>query len=182
MLVRLLNLVLPGTGLILRRREWLGFSLAMVFGISGNIALAGWLIAPMAVPPKMTGLAFILSGMSWLAAQVLLHREAAAMRRQSAQLRALVDAARAALDHGDLESAKLELESGLALDDECAEVYLLRARLCGVSGDEQGANANRECALGLQRKQGRRSPSPTLTHGAEIYLNPPASPPAESQR
>lgn len=132
----LLNLVLPGTGLILRRREWLGFLLALVFGISGNIALAGWLIAPLAVPVVMTGLAFLLAGLSWLAAQVLLHREAAAMRRQAAQLRALVDAARAALDRGDLESARLELDSGLALDDECAELYLLRARLCDLSGDE----------------------------------------------
>ena len=40
----LLNLILSGSGLILRRREWLGLSMAMIFAICGNVAIAGWLI------------------------------------------------------------------------------------------------------------------------------------------
>jgi hypothetical protein len=73
----LLNLILPGAGLIVRRREWLGFSLALVFGICGNVALAGWLIAPAAVPGGLTLLAFVLSGLIWLSAQICLVRQAA---------------------------------------------------------------------------------------------------------
>jgi hypothetical protein len=159
MLVRLLNLILPGTGLILLRREWLGFCLAMVFGISGNIALAGWLIAPLAVPPALTTLALLLAIMSWLAAQLLLHREIAEARRQSAQLQVLLQGARASLGRGDLEAARLELEGSLALDAENAEVYWLRAQLCRLSDDERGASENQEHAESLQQKHRRRARS-----------------------
>ena len=70
----LLNVILPGAGLILARREWLGFLLAIVFGICGNVALAGWLIAPAAIPPWLAGLATIMALLSWIVAQVMLRR------------------------------------------------------------------------------------------------------------
>jgi hypothetical protein len=77
---RILNLVVPGAGLILQRREWLGFSLALIFGICGNIAIAGWLIAPEAMPMWLTGLAAGLAAFSWGLAQVNLWRCEAALR------------------------------------------------------------------------------------------------------
>lgn len=70
----LLNLILPGAGLILARREWLGFLLAIVFGICGNVALAGWFIAPMAFPSWLTGIATVMTVLAWAVAQVLLRR------------------------------------------------------------------------------------------------------------
>ena len=73
----LINLLIPGSGLILLGREWLGASLAFVFGICGHIALAGWLIAPAAVPRGWIALAVVLASLSWIAAQVL-HRRAIA--------------------------------------------------------------------------------------------------------
>jgi len=68
----LLNLLLPGAGLILRRHEWVGFLLALVFGLCGNVALAGVLIAPEAVPAWLRLLAGICTGLIWLVAQLLL--------------------------------------------------------------------------------------------------------------
>ena len=71
----LLNVLIPGVGLILRGRHWLGFSLAMLFGLSANTAIAGWLVAPVAIPLFYTWTATVLTIASWILAQVLLlHR------------------------------------------------------------------------------------------------------------
>ena len=46
MITLLLNILLPGTGLIVRRREWLGLSLVMLYGICANVALADrWIVS-----------------------------------------------------------------------------------------------------------------------------------------
>lgn len=71
----LLNIILPGAGLIVARREWLGFLSATVFGICGNVALAGWLIAPAALPLWLTRLATVMTLLAWIGAQVLLKRQ-----------------------------------------------------------------------------------------------------------
>lgn len=72
---RLLNLVVPGVGLILLRREWLGASLALGFGICGHIAVAGWLIAPAAIPRWLAGLATAWAALTWITSQVLCRRQ-----------------------------------------------------------------------------------------------------------
>ncbi len=70
----ILNLLLPGTGLILRRREWLGLALSLLFGICCNVALAGRLIAPAAIPGWLTMLAIVMAAATWLWGQVLFKR------------------------------------------------------------------------------------------------------------
>ena len=71
----ILNVLIPGCGLILRGRHWLGFSLAMLFGLSVNTAIAGWLVAPVAIPLFYTWTATVLAVATWILAQVLLvHR------------------------------------------------------------------------------------------------------------
>lgn len=148
----LLNVVLPGTGLILRRREWLGFSLAVLFGICGNVALAGWLIAPAAVPGWLTRLAFELCGGVWLLSQVLLLRQGILLKRRAAGLDALLTEARSALAAGDAESAALALDSGTTVDDESVDLYVLRARLCESKGDERGRRAAWRRVVKLDRR------------------------------
>lgn len=76
----ILNILLPGTGLILSRREWQGFSLVLLFGVCGNVALAGWLIAPAAIPRWLTWLAMVISVLSWIASQTLYHRQVQLLR------------------------------------------------------------------------------------------------------
>lgn len=67
----LLNALIPGAGLILRGRHWLGFALAMLFGLAVNTAIAGWLVAPVAIPRFYTWMATILSVVTWMLAQTL---------------------------------------------------------------------------------------------------------------
>lgn len=70
-MVWLINFIIPGAGLILLRREWLGFCLALVFAICANFTAAGILIAPLAWPKWLVTLAGILTASAWLLAQVL---------------------------------------------------------------------------------------------------------------
>jgi hypothetical protein len=141
MMAWLLNVIVPGAGLIVRRREWLGFSLALVFGICGNVALAGWLIAPAAVPGWLVQVAAGLCGLSWLLSQWLMLRQGILLERHAAGLAALLQDARSALESGDTASARLALDSAAAMDDERAEFHVLRARLCDLDGDGQGMRA-----------------------------------------
>jgi hypothetical protein len=141
MMAWLLNVIVPGTGLIVRRREWLGFCLALVFGICGNVALAGWLIAPAAVPGWLVQVAAGLCGLSWLLSQWLMLRQGMLLDRRAAGLTRLLQDARSGLDSGDTASARLALDSAAAMDDERAELYVLRAQLCDLEGDPQGMRA-----------------------------------------
>lgn len=141
MMAWMLNVIIPGAGLIVRRREWLGFSLALVFGICGNVALAGWLIAPAAVPGWLVQVAAGLCCLSWLLSQWLMLRQGILLDRRAAGLAKLLHDARSAIDSGDSASARLALDSSAAMDDERAELYVLRARLCDLEGDRQGMRA-----------------------------------------
>jgi hypothetical protein len=74
----LLNLVVPGSGLILRRREWLGVALAGLFGMAVNVALGGWLLAPMAIPGWIKWSAAAIAVCAWALAQSLFLSQSAA--------------------------------------------------------------------------------------------------------
>jgi hypothetical protein len=148
----LLNVVLPGTGLIIRRREWLGFCLAMLFGICGNVALAGWLIAPAAVPSWLSWLAFGAAGVAWLLSQLLLLRQGICLKRRDSTLAELLREARSALEAGDIDRGRLALESGTAMDDENVEVCVLMARLCALQDDRGGVRTAWRRVLKLDRR------------------------------
>jgi len=134
-----LNLILPGAGLILRRREWLGFFLAIVFGIWGNIVLAGWLIAPAAIPAWLTDLAFLFAVLTWITAQFLFRRQGLSQVQCANDVSTLLREARRALDSGEVEPARTCIESGLAIDEENVELHALEARLLALEGSEVGA-------------------------------------------
>lgn len=79
-----LNFLLPGSGLILRNREWLGLSLAAVFAICADVAIAGAVIAPAAIPSWLTILAAVLAGICWVLSQILFRRQSqAALHHQA---------------------------------------------------------------------------------------------------
>ncbi len=137
----LLNVLLPGAGLIIRRREWLGFSLALVFGINGNVVLAGRLIAPAAIPAWLTLIATGLTCVSWVSAQVLLRRQNLLLAHRAEGVSVALREVTSALAYDDRAAARLALESGFAMDDENAELHMLRARLCEMEGDDDGMRA-----------------------------------------
>ena len=69
-----LNVLLPGSGLIIARREWLGVVLGMLYVVCGQIVLVGLLIAPQALAGLWVAIAAGGLGTCWLGAQMLLSR------------------------------------------------------------------------------------------------------------
>jgi hypothetical protein len=68
----LMNIVVPGTGLIVLGRAWLGFAVALWFGLAAEIAICGKLVAPATTPWAVTATAAGVAGFGWLAGQGLL--------------------------------------------------------------------------------------------------------------
>ncbi len=118
---RLMNIILPGTGLISIRREWLGLSLSILFAICVNIFIAGQWIAPLAIPRWLSFTALGLAAVCWVAAQLLFE----SFRRAAAEVRLEIDVlirqGRADIVEGDGASACAALEAAVALDNECVE-------------------------------------------------------------
>ncbi|MCG8404959.1 MAG: hypothetical protein MI923_07165 [Phycisphaerales bacterium] len=131
----LLNVLLPGAGLILRRREWLGLSMAVLFAICGHIVIAGFLIAPETIPSWLVRLAVSLVVLAWCLSQYLCYRQGLIFARTRRGLSNLLSEAHAAMKANDLAAAERALDSGLALDDEEVELHVLRARMFGLTGD-----------------------------------------------
>ncbi|QDV89281.1 hypothetical protein RAS2_03460 [Phycisphaerae bacterium RAS2] len=135
-----LNILFPGVGLILRRREWLGLSHAILFALCANVAIAAWLIVPDAIPPWLATLATLLTVLAWLAAQWLFARHQKEMHRRARALATLIQEARQSLGAGRLDVARVALESALEIDSEHAEVKALWDRLGELEiGDRNAA-------------------------------------------
>lgn len=139
---RFLNLIVPGSGLIISQREWFGLTLALLFGVCSQIALGGWLIAPAAIPLWLTFAAAVMAALVWVAAQVLLHHHLGVFNhpQRGEQIARFLDEARAAVNHGDRRSALLLVEAALSLDDECLDTCVERARLLSRLGPAASMN------------------------------------------
>jgi hypothetical protein len=152
-----LNLLIPGAGLILLRREWLGFFLALMFGLCANLGMAGWLIAPDAIPLWMVRLAAGLSIALWIAAQSFLFRQIGWLDRRRSGLATLRAEASSALENGDPALARLALESGLEIDDCDPELLYLYARLCTIEQRDEQARGAWERVLRLDAPAAHRA-------------------------
>lgn len=136
---RLINLFIPGAGLILRRREWVGFLLALLFGLATNAAIAGYLIAPEAIPFWLSTVATVIAVLTWVLSQVLLQRQDTLLTQQFEALASLLELSRSAMDRGDFESAGQSLSNAMEIDDEHVEANVLLARYCVHIGDREQA-------------------------------------------
>jgi hypothetical protein len=137
-MIWLLNILIPGSGLIILRREWLGLFLSLLYGVCGNVAITGTLIAPESLPRWAVVLAVAMASAMWAMGQLLLaSRQKDIARRQSGLSRVLTDA-ESALATGDVESAREHLEGGIDLDEESVEWHVLWARVCTLKGDSSG--------------------------------------------
>ncbi len=127
----LVNLIIPGTGLIWTRREWFGVLLALLFGICAQLAFAAVFFAPAAVPDSFATLAAVAAGVVWLVAQLALVRRVRWLTSNDARARfdLLLGDARRARDAGDIETARLAYRGALEINDEDLTANLEYARL-----------------------------------------------------
>ncbi|UCG32113.1 MAG: hypothetical protein JSU68_10650 [Phycisphaerales bacterium] len=131
-----LNLFVPGTGLILARREWLGIALAALFGVLVQLGLWGCLIEPARVPTWLVATCLAGSALVWLAAQYLLRQRLVLMRNPDVQeeLTRLRDQAADHLANGGYKDAWATLQVALAIDDEDLDSNVLVAELLAALG------------------------------------------------
>lgn len=132
----ILNLLVPGAGLILLRREWLGLVLALLFDLCAQIGLWGWWLVPAMIPRWLTGSAWVAVGLVWLGAQYVLVLR---LRRAfgpgvDREVERLCQAAAEAMEAGDYRQAEEVLLVALTLNDESPCVNLQWAALMTVLG------------------------------------------------
>lgn len=114
------NLVAPGSGLIVLRREWLGLTLSFLFVLLAQIGVVGLLLWPATIPNRLARVAAVLAAVIWSGSQWLLLR-----RRRSAtgdaaerEIRLLCQRASDALGGGRLAEAGDWLRAALKINDE----------------------------------------------------------------
>jgi len=127
----LLNVLAPGSGMIVLRQERLGVALGSGFGLGALLLIWGWWIVPGAVPRNVAMLGGALAVACFLAAQFLgwwRARRAFGSRARHEVARCR-DAARQAIAEARYQEAAALLRSAVALDDENPELRAEQARL-----------------------------------------------------
>lgn len=132
-----LNVLLPGCGLIPVRRPLLGFAVAMLFTACAQVTLWGAWIAPEMVSTPLLAGAAGAAALLWIAAQWLLLRQ---LRRipnptdRRSQLATCFALAEQAVVEGRFTEARGALDVALTVDDENTETYARLARLTAKVG------------------------------------------------
>ncbi len=123
------NLILPGAGLILLRKEWLGLMVSLLFATFGNVAIAGGLIAPDSLPAWLTWLAGIMTAATWVVAQGLLVRQRTEISAAVRHAQSLANEARAAISRNDMNAARVMITEGLSSDASNPTLQALREQI-----------------------------------------------------
>jgi len=131
-----INLLVPGSGLIVLRREWLGLALAILFGLLTQIVIFGTLIVPEDIPHWVTLLSAGGALGTWVLAQWLAVRRLrfVVSPEVKGELRALCARARRALAEEDWAEAHTSLLVASDLNDEDLELAMLWAQLMTATG------------------------------------------------
>lgn len=131
-----LNVVVPGAGLVLAKRERWGTALAFIFCALAQITLFGGWITPASIPRSLTLLAACGAVATWLAAQGMLWSRLSALRESdlASEKATLIQLGTEAIEDGIYVNARLALESAMELDDEDVTVNVLWARLMTLMG------------------------------------------------
>ncbi len=133
----ILNVLLPGSGLILARRPWLGFALVMLFTVCAQVTLWGAWIIPEAISTPLFAAAAAGAALLWIAAQWLLLRQLRRIPNQTdrrSQLATCFALAEQAIVDGRFTEARGALDVALTVDDENPDTYAKLARLTAKVG------------------------------------------------
>ncbi len=132
-----LNIILPGSGLILTQREWLGFVLAVVFTAGAQVTLFGSWIAPEEVASWLTATGAGAAAAVWVTGQCLLRNSIRTRTGQARddQLSTCFALADAAMKLGRYDEACRAIDVAITVDDENPETYARLARLSTLIGE-----------------------------------------------
>ena len=139
----IVNLLVPGAGLIAARREWLGLTLALLYTLLAQIGLVGILIAPRLVPQWLVVTALAAATGVWLVSQWLFLQRFSRLRdpASAAEIASLRHQAQAAMQAADYHDALQMLTLASELDDEDLETAVDLANLLILLGRFQEARS-----------------------------------------
>ncbi len=132
----ILNLLVPGSGLIVLRREWLGLAITVLFVVFAQIGLVGTWLLPESLPDLVTLGGWAAAGLVWAGAQWLLwlRRREVAGHGVATELESLCARSAAAVEARDYAGAHDILMVALTLNDEHPEVIRQWAQLMTLMG------------------------------------------------
>lgn len=156
---RIVNLLVPGSGMILLRREWLGITLAALFTVVAQIAILGYWVVPLDIPRWLTTTGAVVTIAVWLLAQWLVWRRAGLLSAPAlaSELVELRQRAADALARNDHAEAHRVLLVTLSVDDEDVESAVLWARLMTAMGREDEARRGWRRVLALDAPEDHRT-------------------------
>lgn len=134
----IINVLAPGTGLIVLRREWLGFAIALLYCVFAQIAILGYLLIPATIPRYVTAGAAVAAFSVWLWSQWLFfeRRRLSTGEAVERELRILSERCTEAIKANNLPEAHDLLQMALMINDEhlalnkqCAKVMTMMGRL-----------------------------------------------------
>jgi len=126
-----MNVLIPGTGLIVLGQSWLGLAVAFWFALAAQVTACGVLIAPARIPGILVAAGAGLAGVAWLLAQWLLAARIRFLRDPGLadELSILRRHAEQALERSDYQAARSALLIALSIDDSGLLTRVLWARL-----------------------------------------------------
>jgi len=135
----LANLVAPGSGLVVLRREWLGLAMAVWFVAAAQVVVLGWWIIPLEWNRAVVNVAAVMAVVAYGLAQGLLVRQVRLVTAPEVdrEIAVLCDRCRDCLDAGDVEGAHRAMEVARRLNDEHVQAARLRARVWALRGRPQ---------------------------------------------
>lgn len=132
----ILNVLVPGSGLVLLGRARAGLVAAVLFAICAELALCGVLIAPAAIPAWLTVAAGAMAAGTWLLGQWMLKDRLGTLRNPafSHELETIRTDAVDAIERGAMVEAMGLLKIALDIDPDATETVVLWARLMTLLG------------------------------------------------
>ncbi len=154
----MLNLAVPGAGLIVLRREWLGSALALLFCLFAQIAVAGFLLLPDVIPGPTVAAAAVSALLIWFGAQWLLAKRIRWFAGESLERELDLLRARSAeaAESGDLLAALDLLRAALTLNDEDVLLNRKWAELASLAGRHADADRAWRRVIQLERDRDAR--------------------------
>ncbi|UCE59229.1 MAG: hypothetical protein JSU63_17515 [Phycisphaerales bacterium] len=155
----IINLMAPGAGLVLLRREWIGLVVALLVTIFSQIGLCGALFFPATAPSAVSVASGLAAVILWALAQWYGFMLAATAFGPAAQqrLRILCTGAEEAIDESRFADARDLLSVALSISDEDLEVHRQHAQLLTLTGRFREARRAWEHAIYLDQHRQTRA-------------------------
>ena len=131
-----LNIVLPGSGLILARKHWSGLAWVVLFTTATQIVLWSLWVAPGAIPHWTTTICLGGVAALWVTCQVKLVSSIRVLTdpTRHSQIQTCYELFDQATKAGRYDEARGALDVALTVDDENPDTYARLARLTALVG------------------------------------------------